>query len=120
VLGAVPDGWQLALRVKRAETGEALFSVTTRAAGVQLPATGRFELVADLEANLAGGLYLVETAVWDAHAHRDVSPSLRKLLHVRADHDFQGSVNLHPRFELEVPVPWSPGEERPAAVGLRR
>jgi hypothetical protein len=117
---AVPEAWHVALRVKRAETGESLFSVTTCGAGVELPATGRFELIADLEANLAGGLYLVETAVWDAHAHRDVSPSLRKMLHVRADHDFQGSVNLHPRFEVEVPASWSPEEARPAAGGRRR
>jgi lipopolysaccharide transport system ATP-binding protein len=120
VLGAIPEAWRLALRVKRADTGETLFSVTRGAAGVRLPDAGRFELVVELEAHLAGGLYLVETAVWDAHAHRDVSSSLRRMLHVRGDHDFQGSVNLHPRFELEVPVPWSPGEERPAAMARCR
>jgi lipopolysaccharide transport system ATP-binding protein len=119
VLGAIPETWRVALRVKRAETDETLFSVTRCAAGIQLPPAGRFELVAELEAHLAGGLYLVEAAVWDAHAHRDVSSGLRRMLHVRADHDFQGSVNLHPRFELEVPVPWSPGEERPVAMGRR-
>jgi len=90
----------LMMRVRDIETGQPLFSLTTRAAGVELPAEGSFTLALDLEANLAGGMYLLEVGVWDFDEHREASPSLRRTFHVREDHDFHGSVNLRGRFAV--------------------
>jgi len=90
----------LMMRVRQLETGEPLFSLTTRSAGVELPGSGPFALSLDLEANLAGGMYLLEVCVWDFLEHRETSPSLRRTFHVREDHDFHGSVNLHGRIAV--------------------
>jgi lipopolysaccharide transport system ATP-binding protein len=95
----------LVVRVRNIETGEPLFSLTTRAAGLELPEQGAFTIDFELEANLAGGMYLLEVCVWDFDEHRDASPSLRRTFHVREDHDFHGSVNLHGRFAVGGDAP---------------
>jgi ABC-type polysaccharide/polyol phosphate transport system ATPase subunit len=96
----LPRAHTLMVRVRHIETGEPLFSLTTRAAEVALPEQGAFTLSLDLEANLAGGMYLLEVCVWDVDAGHEASPSLRRTFHVREDHDFHGSVNLHGRFAV--------------------
>jgi lipopolysaccharide transport system ATP-binding protein len=91
----------LLFRVRQIETGDPVFTLTARAAGVELPAQGAFRLALDLEANLSGGMYVLEACVYDFERHRDVSPSLRRTFHVREDHDFHGTTNLRGRFALE-------------------
>jgi ABC-type polysaccharide/polyol phosphate transport system ATPase subunit len=101
-VGPLPRSETLMMRVRHVETGEPLFSLTTRAAGVVLPEQGHFALALDLEANISGGMYLLEVCVWNFEEHREASPSLRRTFHVREDHDFNGSVNLHGRFEIDA------------------
>jgi ABC-type polysaccharide/polyol phosphate transport system ATPase subunit len=98
--GPLAPSETLLMRVRDIETGEPLFSLTTRAAELELPQQGAFALDIDLEANLTGGMYLLEVCVWDFDEHREASPSLRRTFHVREDHDFHGSVNLRGRFKV--------------------
>jgi ABC-type polysaccharide/polyol phosphate transport system ATPase subunit len=98
--GPLPHHDTLMVRVRDIETGESLFSLTTRAAEVELPERGPFTLSLDLEANLSGGMYLLEVCVWNFDEQRDASPSLRCTFHVREDHDFHGSVNLRGQFAI--------------------
>jgi lipopolysaccharide transport system ATP-binding protein len=95
----------LMLRVRGVESGEPVFAVSTESGGIALPASGPFALAIDLEANLAGGLYLLEVCLWDRETRRDVSPSLRRAFQVRLDHEFLGTVNLQARFDLALALP---------------
>lgn len=113
--GPLRRGETLMVRVRHIETGEPLFSLTTRGAGVALPEQGAFELALELEANLAGGMYLLEVCVWDVDAGHETSPSLRRTFHVREDHDFSGSVNLRGRFA----VGHGDARSAPPAAGVR-
>jgi ABC-type polysaccharide/polyol phosphate transport system ATPase subunit len=94
----LPDAQTLTIRVRRVSTGEALFSVTTRAAAQPLPSVGRFQLALELHAHLAGGMYLVEVCISDVHTQLDLSASLRSTFRVREDHLFHGPVDLDARF----------------------
>jgi ABC-type polysaccharide/polyol phosphate transport system ATPase subunit len=98
--GKLPPAETLLVRVRHIETGEPLFALSARSAGLELPESGRFSLALELEANLSGGMYLLEVCVFDFDRHQDASPSLRRTFHVREDHDFHGSVNLRGRFAL--------------------
>jgi hypothetical protein len=98
--GPLPHSETLMVRVRDIETGESLFSLTTHATAVEIPERGPFALALDLEANLSGGMYLLEVCVWDFDEQRDASPSLRRTFRVREDHDFHGSVNLRGHFTL--------------------
>jgi hypothetical protein len=70
---------------------------------MEIPARGPFSVELALEANLAGGMYLLEVCVFDFDRHQDASKSLRRTFHVREEHEFHGVVNLKGRFELKVP-----------------
>ncbi|RIL01395.1 MAG: hypothetical protein DCC71_17810 [Proteobacteria bacterium] len=93
----------LLVRVRSVETGEPVFAISSESAGVALPASGRFALAVELAANVAGGSYLVEVAVWDRDTRADVAAGVRRIFQVRPDHAFSGSVDLRARFAPVAP-----------------
>jgi lipopolysaccharide transport system ATP-binding protein len=99
-----PDGWTepdvVSVRVRSAATGEVLFSTGTRQLGVALPPAGDYSLTLDIQLNVARGLYLVESYVWDHLMSREsfVGPSAH--VDVRGAEEFDGLVQMHPRLRL--------------------
>jgi lipopolysaccharide transport system ATP-binding protein len=108
------DGWTepevVSVRVRSAQTGEVLFATGTRQLGVVLPAAGAYALSLEIQMNVARGLYLVESFVWDHLMSREsfVGPSVH--VDVRGGEEFDGIVQMHPRLRL-VPA------DEPAKAG---
>ena len=99
-----PDGWTepevVSVRVRSAQSGEVLFSTGSRQLGVTLPAAGEYSLSLDIQMNVARGVYLVESFVWDHLMSREsfVGPSAH--VDVRGAEEFDGLVQMHPRLRL--------------------
>jgi hypothetical protein len=116
VVDDVPAPLVLRLRVAPTDRPQVLFSISSRNAGLELPRRGGFELVADLQANLPGGFYLVEAGLFDFDLRAERGPRVHAVLRVEETHAFAGLVHMHPRLSL------SNGSDarRAAALGTRR
>jgi lipopolysaccharide transport system ATP-binding protein len=88
------------VRVRSAQSGEVLFQTGTRQLAVELPGTGAFALELELQMNVARGVYLVESFVWDQLMSREsfLGPSAH--VDVRGADEFDGLVQMHPRLRL--------------------
>lgn len=104
VVSPVREGiHSVALRVKRVQTGQWIFSTSTGDFEMALPSDGPFELDMELGLNVPPGIYLAETCVRDRQQARDllVGPSL--MLDVREGIPFWGSVQMSPGLRLRTP-----------------
>jgi len=99
-----PDGWTepdvVSVRVRSAQSGEVLFSTGTRQLGVALPASGTYALSLEIQMNVARGVYLVESFVWDHLMSRESFTGPSAHVDVRGAEEFDGLVQMHPRLRL--------------------
>ena len=104
VTGEVPESSEIerrvvGVRVRDLQNGSVLFATGTRSNGVPL-APGRFVLDAELQMNVAPGLYAVETYVWHRESDRDVLNGPSTTVHVEDGAGFWGTVQFNARMRL--------------------
>jgi ABC-type polysaccharide/polyol phosphate transport system ATPase subunit len=94
------DGFEpVGVRVLATDTGKTLFASSNTRCGIPLP-IGPFELEIDLQMNLAPGIYLVETVVWDQTREADAARGPSACIEVVEGVGFYGTVQLNPRLRL--------------------
>ena len=98
------------MRVRALSTGQFVFSCDTTTLRVPMPCLGPFTIGVELQLNVPPGKYLVETAVWDPHHHRDVFTGPSLMLSVLEGLPFTGSVQMNPRMWVIDP-PGSNGDQ---------
>jgi len=97
------------VRVRLAQTGETVFETGTTQLGLHLPESGEFVLTLDLQMNVARGIYLVETLVWDRIHARQTGRGPSSYVEVRGGPSFEGLVQMQPRVRLVLGVPLRQG-----------
>jgi ABC-type polysaccharide/polyol phosphate transport system ATPase subunit len=99
-----PDQQRVSVRVRNLQTGQSLCVVTSDDLGLELPRRGRFCMEVELQANLATGIYAVETFVYDAVQRQESAPGPHLVFQVGTQTGFHGTVNLHARGRLADPA----------------
>ncbi len=98
------DGWvepeTVVVRVRSAQTGEAVFETTSGRLGISLPAFGAFEIDVELQLNVPPGVYMLESAVWDQQVGRSSFTGPIAYIEVRGGEEFTGPVQMNPRLTL--------------------
>lgn len=98
------NGWaepeNVRLRVRSTQTGDVLFETGTMQLGMELPQSGAYALDFDLQMNVARGVYLVESYVWDRLMGRESFAGPSAHLDVRGGDEFDGLVQMHPQVRL--------------------
>jgi len=89
------------VRLRFAQTGETVFETGTQQLGIEVPLAGAYRVGFDLQMNVARGIYLLETIVWDRLTSREsfVGPSTYIEIHGGAS--FDGTAQLNPRVTIE-------------------
>jgi ABC-type polysaccharide/polyol phosphate transport system ATPase subunit len=94
------SGMSIGLRVRASHTGEIIFATGTERGLPGLQLRGAFALSIDLDMNVPGGVYAVESVVWDHRREQDVALGPATYVRVEEDFGFWGKVNLSPRMQL--------------------
>jgi lipopolysaccharide transport system ATP-binding protein len=104
------NGWvqpeTVRVRVRLASTGDTLFETGTDRLGLAIPPTGEFAVTFTLQMNLAPGIYLVETLVWDRMMDRMSFVGPATYVEVRGGVPFEGVAQLNAHAAL---LPIAPG-----------
>lgn len=98
--GGWPASESLTIRVRSARTGEVVFETSTLRLGIPLPDAGAFALDAELQLNVAPGIYTVESLIWDRLMTRQSFGGPRVRLEVNGGDEFEGPVQMHPRLRI--------------------
>lgn len=88
------------MRVLAAQTGSLVFASGTERFDLALPERGAFDVEVELRMNVPGGVYLIETLVWDRKRTQQAVAGPATYVRVEDEHSFAGSVNLQPRITL--------------------
>lgn len=97
----IPDAIEgLVVTVRSAQTGERLFSSSTRRLGVELPPRGSFELAVELQLNVPPGIYGIEVTVWDRHRGGATGQRLSGYVQVTEGPDFSGPVQMNGAMQV--------------------
>jgi ABC-type polysaccharide/polyol phosphate transport system ATPase subunit len=92
----IPDAIEgLVVTVRSAQTGERLFSSSTRRLGVELPPRGGFELAVELQLNVPPGIYGIEVMVWDRQRGGATGQRVSGYVQVTEGLDFSGPVQMN-------------------------
>jgi lipopolysaccharide transport system ATP-binding protein len=94
------DDLAVGFRMLAAQTGELIFASGTERWGLALPRQGPFTVEGELRMNVPGGVYLMETLVWDRKRTRQVVAGPATYIRVDDDHSYEGKVNLQARMGL--------------------
>jgi homopolymeric O-antigen transport system ATP-binding protein len=85
----------IVIRVRASQTGQVVFGTTTARCGVELPASGRFELEVDLQMNVPEGIYFAETVVRDRKREVALGSGPTASIQVRGGPSFAGLVQMN-------------------------
>jgi len=91
------------LRVRRMQTGQAVFTVWSHQHGKAVRDDGAFEVRFDLQFNLPPGVVALEVLIVDALADRMLGHGPWTHLEVVAGAPFEGAVQLNPVIDLRTP-----------------
>ncbi len=95
------DRESVRVRVRSAQTGETVFETGTQQLGIALPREGEYEVEFDLQMNVARGIYLLDTVVWDRLTSRESFVGPSTYLEIHGGASFDGVAQLNPRVTLE-------------------
>lgn len=98
------EGMTVYLAIRSAQTGNVPFATSTGRLGVPLPAEGDFRLEATLQMNLAPGVYVVETGVFNEPESLVMATGPTCYVQVAEGPSFTGITQLNPRFFLGIPA----------------
>ncbi len=96
------EGRMLSILVRSMQNGQTLFSCAYDQTSLPLPERGDFELEVELQANVGGGLYSIETGMWDPTRRRFTLQGPQLVVQVAETDRFVGPVNMHPRHRLRI------------------
>jgi ABC-type polysaccharide/polyol phosphate transport system ATPase subunit len=97
----IPDAIEgLVVMVRSAQTGERLFSSSSRRLGVELPPRGAFEVTIDLQLNVPPGIYGIEVMVWDRQRGGAIGQRLSGYVQVNQGPDFSGPVQMNGSMQV--------------------
>jgi ABC-type polysaccharide/polyol phosphate transport system ATPase subunit len=112
------DDTDLVVSVRSASSGAMLFSTGALPCEVQLPRDREFEVALTLQANLAPGLYHVDTGVWDRTKQRISRTGPSRMLTVQPGaRPFGGTVQLNAEMAVHRTVaPLTEGSIEPSRL----
>lgn len=90
----------IVVTVRSAQTGQAVFSTSNARLGVPLPDEGPFELLVELQCNLAPGIYAIETRLWDRARGAAALHGPSAYVQVQPGKDFSGLVQMNPTMSV--------------------
>ena len=103
----------ISFRVRSVQKGQTLFGFNLEAEDIALPESGTFEVDVDLTINLGGGLYSLETSVFDVAERRHLYYGPTLLFQVPVDPGFFGVVNMEHEARLTARVTAERGGPKP-------
>jgi ABC-type polysaccharide/polyol phosphate transport system ATPase subunit len=95
---------RLALRVRSLQNAQIVHVIDLTRQDPRLGQPGSFEATIELQANMNHGYFSVEAYTWNTQERREVGAGRKTLIHVEQS-AFFGTINLHPRLEIEVQAP---------------
>jgi ABC-type polysaccharide/polyol phosphate transport system ATPase subunit len=95
---------RLALRVRSLQNAQIVHVIDLTRQDPRLGQPGSFEATIELQANMNHGYFSVEAYTWNTQERREVGAGRKTLIHVEQS-AFFGTINLHPRLEIEVQTP---------------
>jgi ABC-type polysaccharide/polyol phosphate transport system ATPase subunit len=98
--GSDIDGRLVGVRVRSAQTGHVLYAAGSDLCRLGVRSGERFEVECALQMNVAAGLYLVESEVWDTRLDRQAAQGPGAYIHVHPGRPFHGSVQMNARMRL--------------------
>lgn len=104
------SGLCVAFRLRKSDTGQTIFATDNVRCQVPLPPPGAFSLEAEVQLNVAPGIYSLETLVFDHVSQTDRAAGPGAYLQVRGGPSFFGLAQCHPRLRFR-------STHREAAVG---
>jgi lipopolysaccharide transport system ATP-binding protein len=90
----------IVIRVRASQTGQIVFGTNTVRCGVELPASGRFELEVDLQMNVSEGIYFAETSIRDRKRELALGSGPTACLQVRGGPSFVGVVQMNSEMRV--------------------
>jgi ABC-type polysaccharide/polyol phosphate transport system ATPase subunit len=95
---------RLALRVRSLQNAQIVHVIDLTRQDPRLGQPGSFEATIELQANMNHGYFSLEAYTWNTQERREVGAGRKTLIHVEQS-GFFGTINLHPRLEIEVQAP---------------
>jgi len=92
----------LSLRIRSAQETQLLYATGPRSSGIDLPRTGEFKLVAELQMNVVAGLYVAETVVWNRKSQKTLLQGPEVFVEVLAGAPFGGTIQMNSKMHLVV------------------
>lgn len=94
------EGRLVSVRVHSAQTGQLLYAAGSDLRRLGIRPGRPFEVECALEMNVAAGLYLLESEIWDMRIDRQASQGPGAYVHVHPGRPFQGTVQLNADMRL--------------------
>jgi lipopolysaccharide transport system ATP-binding protein len=93
-------GLGVGLRVRASHTGEVIFATGSERIMPEFQPRGHFSMLIELDMHVPGGVYSVESVVWDNRREQEVALGPATYVRVKEDFGFWGKVNLSPRMQF--------------------
>ncbi|HSM37295.1 MAG TPA: polysaccharide ABC transporter ATP-binding protein [Longimicrobiales bacterium] len=100
VTGGRPDSNTISFRIRSVQNGQTMSAFNLEAEDIPLPLEGRFTVDVGFTVNLGGGLYSIETSLFDVAARRHLYFGPTVLFQVPVDPGFFGPVNMQHQVRL--------------------
>jgi lipopolysaccharide transport system ATP-binding protein len=98
----------ISFRVRSVQKAQTMFAFNLEAEDIAMPREGPFTVDLELKVNLGGGLYSIESSVFDVTERRHLAFGPTVLFQIPVDPGFFGVVNMEHRVELKQPEPAKP------------
>lgn len=92
----------IAFRVRRSETGQAVYATDTTRLETDLPSRGPFRMLVRFEANVAPGIYAIESLVFDHATQEDEAAGPGTYLRVSEGPSFFGVAQCRAEIRFET------------------
>ncbi len=92
---------RLALRVRSLQNAQIVHVIDLTRCDTRIAQPGSFEATIELQANMNHGYFSIEAYGWNAQERREIGAGRKALIHVEQA-GFFGTINLHPRVQVEV------------------
>lgn len=102
VSGRTAGSESVGIRLRSSHTGEPVFETSALALGQELPDSGRYVVHIELQLNVPGGVYPLESFVWNRLAGRQLAAGPGGAVQVRGGPEFHGTVQMNPTLRVHA------------------